>query len=448
MELIRNVALFLTCSVLLELPRSVFGDDVSGLPQQPFYPSWFNAPSGPFLSETDGAALFGGTLGNGREQGFVVRVLREQSGNPIPPWFLAFSELVLEWNKLPRAERQYFNLEHARGRDVWMNVTRDTPASFERKQAVYSLAYYTRIAAIDGDALSKELVLDVPPSTPDSIQNLPLAERNHAIATRFVQFYEERLAALEQAERLPKGQTLKDLKQVFGELVDLEPLPPTHHPKTDGSPVFNRTGFGTGFCITESGILATSYHVVADAASIFVHLADNKFHAKTVAVDETNDLALLKIDFPNCPHIPIGDSGGTSLGNEVFTIGFPNPIVQGRKPKFAKGDIAALSGVGDDPRMFQVSVPLQPGNSGGPLVTVEGEVIGVVTAKLDPAIAERVSGMTPEAVNYAVKSIYLRALLETIAVSERPNPIGNRPAQGCSDAIDRTMNAVVLIEVN
>lgn len=210
----------------------------------------------------------------------------------------------------------------------------------------------------------------------------------------------------------------------------------------------NRSGFGTGFCITGTGILATSYHVIADADSISVHHAGNKYQATAIAIDEPNDLALLKIDFPNCPHIGIGDSGSASLGNEVFTIGFPNPIVQGRKPKFAKGDIAPTSGVGDDPRMFQVSLPLQPGNSGGPLVSGEGEVIGVITAKLDPAIAERVSGMTPEAVNYAVKSIYLRALFDAIPASERPSVTENPSAQSLSDVIDRTMNAVVLIEVN
>lgn len=187
MELMKTFTLFLTGSVLLAMAQNVSGEDVPGLPQRPFYPSWFKVPSGEFLSESGNDVT-------------AIRILQRQSGNPIPPWFLAFSELVLEWNRLPRAQRQYLNLSHNMGRDVWFQVTRDTPASFERKQSVYSLAYYTRIAAIAGDDLSKEFVLDVPPSTPDSIKRLPLAERNQAIANRFVQFHEERLAALEQAE--------------------------------------------------------------------------------------------------------------------------------------------------------------------------------------------------------------------------------------------------------
>ena len=78
--------------------------------------------------------------------------------------------------------------------------------------------------------------------------------------------------------------------------------------------------------------------------------------------------------------------------------------MQGFAPKLAKGEIASLSGIQDDPRYFQISVPGQPGNSGGALVDERANVIGIVSAKLDAVAALKSSGALPENVNYAVKS--------------------------------------------
>ena len=87
----------------------------------------------------------------------------------------------------------------------------------------------------------------------------------------------------------------------------------------------------------------------------------------TSQVDAANDLALLKADGKFSP-LPIAASRSAHLGGTVATIGFPDPSLQGFSPKLAKGEIASLSGAGDDPRYFQISAPVQPGNSGGALV--------------------------------------------------------------------------------
>ena len=88
--------------------------------------------------------------------------------------------------------------------------------------------------------------------------------------------------------------------------------------------------------------------------------------------------------------------------------------MQGFAPKLAKGEIAALSGAQDDPRYFQISVPVQPGNSGGALVDERGNVVGVVAAKLNVAAAVATSGALPENVNYAVKSSLLLSFLKSV----------------------------------
>src|SRR5471032_3027695 len=104
----------------------------------------------------------------------------------------------------------------------------------------------------------------------------------------------------------------------------------------------------------------------------------------------------------------------------VATVGFPNIGMQGFAPKLAKGEIASLSGAGDDARYCQISVPVQPGNSGGALVDEHGNVVGVVSAKLNASAALAASGALPENVNYAVKSSFLLSFLESVpAVADK-----------------------------
>ena len=82
----------------------------------------------------------------------------------------------------------------------------------------------------------------------------------------------------------------------------------------------------------------------------------------------------------NFLHCPFHPAGRRNLGGTVATVGFPDIGLQGFAPKLAKGEIASLSGAGDDPRYFQISAPVQPGNSGGALVDERGNVIGIVSA--------------------------------------------------------------------
>jgi S1-C subfamily serine protease len=132
-----------------------------------------------------------------------------------------------------------------------------------------------------------------------------------------------------------------------------------------------------------------------------------------VKVDSANDLALLKAE-GKFPALPVATSRTVKLGSTVATVGFPNIGLQGFAPKLAKGEIASLSGAGDDARYFQISVPVQPGNSDGALVDERGNVVGVVSAKLSARAALATSGSLPENVNYAVKSSFLLGFLESV----------------------------------
>lgn len=169
---------------------------------------------------------------------------------------------------------------------------------------------------------------------------------------------------------------------------------------------------GSGFFVTEDGYLITANHVVQNAKKIKIKNSDGVFTAEIVRVDKADDLALLKVSGTFKPlSVSARDA---QLGDPVFTVGFPNIVLQGVEPKYTDGKISSLAGVQDDPTEYQISVPIQPGNSGGPLVDMAGNVEGVIVAKLDDMAALRSSGILAQNVNYALKGKYVREFLQKI----------------------------------
>jgi TPR repeat protein len=210
---------------------------------------------------------------------------------------------------------------------------------------------------------------------------------------------------------------------------------------------FSPTASGTGFFVTDDGFLVTCAHVVKGATQIRVSTSAGLIDAKIASVDTANDLALLKAE--TIPQggaaLPIAASRTVNLGSTVATVGFPDPTLQGFAPKLAKGEIASLSGVADDPRYFQISVPVQPGNSGGALVDEHGNVVGIVSAKLNAQAALAASGALPENVNYAVKSSFLLSFLESMPDAKLKTAITNN--LNFADVVKSAQKATVLVLV-
>lgn len=211
-----------------------------------------------------------------------------------------------------------------------------------------------------------------------------------------------------------------------------ETLPPR---AVDGS---QPRSSGTGFFISEDGYLITNEHVVHGAGQVKVLTSTGMNAAKVILADPASDLALLKVQGEfHC--LPIKPSRSVRLGETVATVGFPNPVLQGFSPKLAKGEIASLAGIQDDPKWFQVSLPVQPGNSGGALVDTSGNVIGVIVAKLGARAALISSGTLPENVNYAIKSSFLLGFLE--ACPDAANHIAE-PVSSSQDAFEKVTERV------
>lgn len=172
---------------------------------------------------------------------------------------------------------------------------------------------------------------------------------------------------------------------------------------------------GTGFFISDNGYIITNAHVVEGATDIAVKdNAGGKFVAQVISIDEHNDLALLKIDKNSFP-LSLGSSLDVDKGDKVYTLGFPDPSIQGFEAKYTEGVISSFSGVVGMPNTYQITTPIQGGNSGGPLLNEKGVVVGVIVSKLVDVKKENVS--------YAIKSDYIIPLLRNVPKSNRANNI-------------------------
>ena len=140
---------------------------------------------------------------------------------------------------------------------------------------------------------------------------------------------------------------------------------------------------GTAWPIS-SRYVVTNSHVVSEGSKVtLVGTQGQEIPASAVLRDETNDVIILEVKEPYAlpPALPMAQSQAR-LGASVFTMGFPRVDFMGRAPKISTGVISGEDGLRDDPESFQTTVPIQPGNSGGPLLNMKGEVVGVVRSML------------------------------------------------------------------
>jgi S1-C subfamily serine protease len=173
---------------------------------------------------------------------------------------------------------------------------------------------------------------------------------------------------------------------------------------------------GTGFFITPK-LIVTNYHVIKDSKTIEItYKNDQKATATIVAKDPANDLALLEVKDLGAPVNPllVGNVQESKDGDTVYTVGFPLPGVLGTKAKLSEGIINSITGFQDDVRMYQISIPIQPGNSGSPLLDTKGQVLGVVTSTMNGLTSLITIGTVPQNVNFATKINYVNNLLSTL----------------------------------
>jgi S1-C subfamily serine protease len=174
---------------------------------------------------------------------------------------------------------------------------------------------------------------------------------------------------------------------------------------------------GSGIVIDTAGYVLTNNHVVGSCRDLRVSDAPNGNSPATLVVRDTaNDLAVLKTTRQWTQAATFRDSREIRQGDEIVVTGFPLNRLRASGMSLTTGSLTALAGPRDDSRLLQVTAPIQPGNSGGPLLDSGGHVIGVITSTLNGAVLAIATGAVPQNVNFAIKTIVVRNFLETNSI--------------------------------
>ncbi len=274
------------------------------------------------------------------------------------------------------------------------------------------------------------------------------------VAEDYVEAYKWwNLAAAQGNEDAKKNRDIIRQKMSAEQIAEAQRLSKEFKPKIQGqaaSDILNPEtaeikGNGTGFFITADGYLLTAYHVVKDAGSVKVWTGKGLQPARVVRCDAANDIALLKVEGAGFAALAVQSSRTVKVGQEIFTMGFPNIQFQGTEAKYTQGNINSLSGIGDDVRLFQISAAVQPGNSGGPLLDGDGQVVGVVVAKLDEIATAKETGSLPQNVNYAMKSSFVLSFLESLPELNGKLIEGKQASLSRTQVVEKAGKAVVMV---
>jgi S1-C subfamily serine protease len=221
-------------------------------------------------------------------------------------------------------------------------------------------------------------------------------------------------------------------------------LYPTVNDKVISNGKIPKLGSGSGFGLTTNGIIVTNYHVIEGAEKISVRGINSNFtkayKAKVLVSDKNNDLALIQIDdadFSNLGTISYTIKKGlVAVGESIFVLGYPLRATMGDEIKLTNGIVSSKSGFQGDVTSYQISAPIQPGNSGGPLFDSQGNLVGIINAKHSGA----------ENASYAVKSNYLTSLIELLPNLPKLQTLNLLTGKSLTQQVELAKKFVYIIE--
>lgn len=204
-------------------------------------------------------------------------------------------------------------------------------------------------------------------------------------------------------------------------------------------------GTGSGFITNQGHWVVTNRHVVENADRIIVRNGTGKIrHVAKYFLDAQDDIALLYLDepYPADYSVEMTDIIDPTGGDELFVMGFPLTSVLGsHHPSITEGIVSKEAGFGDMPNHFLLTANLNEGNSGGPIFSRDGRVLGIAVAKLDKTKVLETTGMLPEDVNVGIKGREVRRFLRTNV----PPSSDARPALSPREAYSALRSQVVLV---
>jgi serine protease Do len=196
---------------------------------------------------------------------------------------------------------------------------------------------------------------------------------------------------------------------------------------------------GTGFFINAKGQLLTAAHVQRDCVLLEARKDGKTFPVTSIASSVLLDVAVIDSGLPTTTMLPLRRAQGLVLGESVTSVGYPLQGLLADSPNLTRGNVSSTSGIKGSYGMFQFSAPIQPGNSGGPVVSDNGELLGMAVGTLNAkALVEK--GLLPQNVNFALSSDYVARFLRRERVEfnevERKTPgemkIANDAALGAT----------------
>ena len=197
------------------------------------------------------------------------------------------------------------------------------------------------------------------------------------------------------------------------------PEPPKPVPETppkfasDPQVPVEQYGFGSGFAISAVGHFVTNHHVIDGCQQVRIHHKGKEYLADIIAFDQVNDLALLKATLE--PDVALKFAAQKPmLAQDIYVAGFPFGGTDGisASVKVTRGIVSALTGLENNLSQFQMDAPIQPGNSGGPVLNSHGDLLGVAVGALSDSWYLEKYGVVPEGSNFAIKSTVVESLLD------------------------------------
>jgi S1-C subfamily serine protease len=203
---------------------------------------------------------------------------------------------------------------------------------------------------------------------------------------------------------------------------------------------------GTGYAISSDGYIVTNHHVTNGASSINIRGVKGDFSktytAKVVIEDKNNDLSIVKIDDPSFTSLGVIPfiiaNRSVDVGSSVFVLGYPLRATMGDEVKLTNGIISSKSGFQGDVTSYQITAPIQPGNSGGPLFDEKGNIIGIINAKHVGA----------ENASYAIKASYLMNLIDLMITPPKLQTISKVSGKTLTEQVKILKNFTYIIEIN
>jgi len=219
------------------------------------------------------------------------------------------------------------------------------------------------------------------------------------------QYTEEEIKQIKIAEKKKKDEEEK--KKIIAE--NPEKKEPTEPILDDKKLII--IGSGSGFFVSDQGHIVSNEHVVGVCKKVSAFEEGEEITLKILATDMVNDIGLVKGQFNNKKYLNI-KTDGAELGEDIIAFGYPLSQTLSDSVKLTKGIVSSLTGLGNNISQIQIDAAIQPGNSGGPVVNMNSQVVGIASAGLSKLYMAQKAAYIPENVNFAVASQTLTAFLK------------------------------------